>query len=250
MSQKGGRVVQVWNKEVVTSQSQLAQLLATISLTTDENLVAKSLKTFPSSPGAPLFLFQISLFLKALKAVFVNMEDVDGNAEETQGANKTRTSIRIGLDRISKNQFESQKPRKEYKLPSASVKILRDWLYKHRFNAYPTDEEKLMLSEKTNLSYLQVSTWFTNARRHHLPKILKESQEAQKQYFGPPEVKAPNMPLPICEVSQEKLPDLESSPEPVLLEEKPDFSRFYMLVEVAVQKATELEEEKKQVPNL
>ncbi|KAL4662113.1 hypothetical protein H8957_014954 [Semnopithecus entellus] len=69
---------------------------------------------------------------------------------------------------------EHEKKRKEY-LPAESVKILRDWMYKHRFSAYPSEAQKQMLSRKTNLSLSQISNWFTNARRRILPDMLQQS---------------------------------------------------------------------------
>ncbi|XP_036031547.1 homeobox protein TGIF2LX [Onychomys torridus] len=217
------------------------------------------------------------------------MERVEGSLEETLNHHEKSTLIRKRLARSCKSKFlDSWKPRNGYLLPSASVKILRDWLYKHWFNAYPTEEEKQMLSEKTNLSYLQISNWFTNARRQLLPGILQENSykftydgqvadTTQKWHISPcEEVKAqPNIQagmgypsLPICQEFQ-KLADPESSsqvvpeahseeegkfstseplssPLSVLSEERPDFSSVYMLVDTAVQKAAELEEQKKQ----
>ena len=48
--------------------------------------------------------------------------------------------------------------------------VLREWLFQHRYNAYPTRAETLILAMKTELTTKQVRTWFINARRRILPE--------------------------------------------------------------------------------
>ncbi|VDM16795.1 unnamed protein product [Hydatigera taeniaeformis] len=50
--------------------------------------------------------------------------------------------------------------------------LLKNWLYEHRKNPYPTKEEKVMLATVTRMNLTQVSTWFANARR----RLKKENR--------------------------------------------------------------------------
>ncbi|CAH8641672.1 unnamed protein product [Schistosoma rodhaini] len=53
-----------------------------------------------------------------------------------------------------------------------TTNLLKSWLNNHRYNPYPTKNEKIKLSLITHLSLTQISTWFANARR----RLKKENQ--------------------------------------------------------------------------
>lgn len=73
----------------------------------------------------------------------------------------------------SQDQIDMKPKRRRGNLPKAVTALLKDWLAKHKKHPYPTEEEKLLLSKETKLSLQQISNWFINARRRHLPHLLE-----------------------------------------------------------------------------
>ncbi|ORX52471.1 hypothetical protein DM01DRAFT_1408336 [Hesseltinella vesiculosa] len=62
--------------------------------------------------------------------------------------------------------------RRRGNLPKPVTSILKKWLLEHCRNPYPTEDEKLLLKDQTQLTLNQISNWFINARRRTLPIIL------------------------------------------------------------------------------
>ncbi|XAR52685.1 hypothetical protein NMG60_11020877 [Bertholletia excelsa] len=68
---------------------------------------------------------------------------------------------------LSSLRKEFLKKRKKGKLPKDARMTLMDWWNSHYRWPYPTEDEKMKLSEMTGLDQKQINNWFINQRKRH-----------------------------------------------------------------------------------
>ncbi|GAB1600401.1 homeobox protein PKNOX1-like [Argonauta hians] len=74
------------------------------------------------------------------------------------------------------------KRRRRGNLPKEAVRVMTDWLKSNRYNAYPSEDDKLKMATSLNIKHKQVSNWFINARRRKLTQILHKEGKDSKDF--------------------------------------------------------------------
>uniref|UniRef100_A0A3B4FHX5 Mohawk homeobox n=1 Tax=Pundamilia nyererei TaxID=303518 RepID=A0A3B4FHX5_9CICH len=93
------------------------------------------------------------------------LEVIDGQHSDLLSSNQTIRDNQAIRHRRSGGRPSGGKVRHKRQALQDMARPLKQWLYKHRDNPYPTKTEKILLALGSQMTLVQVSNWFANARR-------------------------------------------------------------------------------------
>ncbi|CAK7220357.1 homeodomain super [Sporothrix bragantina] len=79
---------------------------------------------------------------------------------------------------------DSNQRKRRGNLPKETTDKLRAWFADHLHHPYPSEDEKQDLMEQTGLQMNQISNWFINARRRHLPALINNAKAVSGAMSG------------------------------------------------------------------
>ncbi|XP_029001990.1 mohawk homeobox a [Betta splendens] len=92
-------------------------------------------------------------------------EVIDGHHPDLLSSTQTIRDNQAIRHRLSGGRHIGSKVRHKRQALQDMARPLKQWLYKHRENPYPTKTEKVLLALDSQMTLVQVSNWFANARR-------------------------------------------------------------------------------------
>ncbi|CAK7563963.1 MAG: homeodomain super [Sporothrix epigloea] len=79
---------------------------------------------------------------------------------------------------------DSNQRKRRGNLPKETTDKLRAWFTEHLHHPYPSEDEKQDLMHQTGLQMNQISNWFINARRRHLPALINNAKAVSGAMSG------------------------------------------------------------------
>ncbi|XP_012670607.1 mohawk homeobox a [Clupea harengus] len=93
------------------------------------------------------------------------LEVIDGQHADLLSGNPAIKDSSVIRHRRAGSRQNGGKVRHKRQALQDMARPLKQWLYKHRDNPYPTKTEKILLALGSQMTLVQVSNWFANARR-------------------------------------------------------------------------------------